>query len=515
MAIDSDIDNMPIAHHVSGRQFRFYNVLMIVAMGLGSVSYGYSAGVISQTLGQPSFISYFKLDERANATDIIGLMNSLYQAGGFIGTFCVSFFADKYGRRMGIAIPSVINIIAGALLAGSVHVGMFIFFRFVSGLAAYWLVSAVPVLMTEIAPPNVRGVLVNIHGALLIFGFALSNWVGYGFYHIDQWRAPFAFQCLPSILLLLIIFKLPESPRWLIVKDNVEQAEAILHKLHTPDEARAELHQIRQQVAIDRSLDSSWWSMVSKASYRKRACMALFCTVGIQMTGPFVMNNYGPTLYRGLGFDTDKQLVYQLGWITVAFGGALASLPAIELVTRPVILAGGILGCAACLVVEAALVARYATDAESLANPNQAALGAAVAMLFLYIFWFEMTLDGGQFVYLGEIFPTHLRAKGISLGMAGLCATNIIWLQVAPLAFSTIGWKFYLCFIIPAFLCGVTILFWFPDTKDMPLESIAAIFGDVAEPFDYSSNHSDMEKIDLEIMNKVEDVAIPVHKENA
>ncbi len=283
MAVDADLSAIT-QKHVSGRQFRLYNVLMILAMGFGSVSYGYSAGVISQTLGQPSFIKYFKLDQRSDATDIIGLMNSLYQAGGFIGTFCVSFFADRYGRRVGIAIPSVINVVAGALLAGSVNIGMFICFRFFSGMAAYWSVSAIPVLMTEIAPPNVRGVLVNVHGALLIFGFALSNWVGYGFYHIDQWRAPFAIQCLPSVCLLLVIFKLPESPRWLILKDNIEQAAKVLQKLHTPAEAEVELAQIRAQVEIDRGLEASYWSMLSKPSYRKRTFMALFVTVGIQMT---------------------------------------------------------------------------------------------------------------------------------------------------------------------------------------------------------------------------------------
>lgn len=99
----------------------------------------------------------------------------------------------------------------------------------------------------------------------------------------------------------------------------------------------------------------------------------------------------------------------------------------------------------------------------------------------IYIFVFEMTLDGGQFVYLSEIFPTHLRAKGIALGMASLCAINIVWLQVAPTAFEHIGWKFYLCFIIPGTLMAFMILFWFPDTKQLPLEEIAAIFGDEVE----------------------------------
>lgn len=98
-----------------------------------------------------------------------------------------------------------------------------------------------------------------------------------------------------------------------------------------------------------------------------------------------------------------------------------------------------------------------------------------------YIFIFEMTLDGGQFVYLSEIFPTHLRAKGISLGMAALCVINIVWLQVAPTAFRTIGWKFYLCFIIPGTIMAFVILFFWPNTKQMPLEEIGALFGDDVE----------------------------------
>lgn len=89
-----------------------------------------------------------------------------------------------------------------------------------------------------------------------------------------------------------------------------------------------------------------------------------------------------------------------------------------------------------------------------------------------------MTLDGGQFVFLSEIFPTHLRAKGISLGMAGLNVINIVWLQVAPTAFKNIGWKFYLCFIVPGTVMALIILYWFPNTKGMPLEEIAALFGD-------------------------------------
>lgn len=103
-----------------------------------------------------------------------------------------------------------------------------------------------------------------------------------------------------------------------------------------------------------------------------------------------------------------------------------------------------------------------------------------------------MTLEGVQFVYLGEIFPTHLRAKGIGLGIAALCAINIVWLQVAPTAFLHIGWKFYLCFIIPGTIMAVIILFFWPDTRRMPLEEIAALFGDEVEYVDQPSQSQEV-----------------------
>ena len=92
-------------------------------------------------------------------------------------------------------------------------------------------------------------------------------------------------------------------------------------------------------------------------------------------------------------------------------------------------------------------------------------------------------MNNVQFSVLGEIFPFHLRAKGISLGVAGICLLNIVWLQAAPTALENIGWKYYLCFIIPSSIAAVLILVYWPDTNGLPLEEIARIFGDEDELF--------------------------------
>ena len=96
---------------------------------------------------------------------------------------------------------------------------------------------------------------------------------------------------------------------------------------------------------------------------------------------------------------------------------------------RPKFIAIGLFGCMAFLILEAALVANYA------GSTNTAALKAAVAMFFLYVVFYEVCLDGTQFVYVGELFPTHIRAKGMSLGCCAIALMNVMWLQVTPIAF--------------------------------------------------------------------------------
>lgn len=103
-------------------------------VALGSVAYGYCSSIISTTLAQPSFLSYFELDTRANASNLEGAINALFQTGGLFGCLSCIASADILGRRKAILTASLTTVIGGALQAGSVQIGMYLVFRFVTGL---------------------------------------------------------------------------------------------------------------------------------------------------------------------------------------------------------------------------------------------------------------------------------------------------------------------------------------------------------------------------------------------
>jgi MFS family permease len=144
----------------------------------------------------------------------------------------------------------------------------------------------------------------------------------------------------------------------------------------------------------------------------------------------------------------------------------------VDRIPRNVLIVTGLLLCMTFVILTTALSANF------IQTDNKPALRATIAMLYLYIVSYAITIEGPNFYYTAEIFPSHLRAKGMTLAMASLCVGDIIWLVSAPTAFKNIGWKFYICFIVVTAIGATWIAFTFPDTRKKPLEEIAKMFGD-------------------------------------
>ena len=434
----------------------------------GSLTYGYSNSIIATTLGQPSFNAYFKLDTRKDASQLIGAMNGLFQAGGLLGTLACVWAADKYGRRMSLFINAIITLVGGALQAGSVHVAMFIVFRFVTGWGTGALVTLVPLYQSEISPPKIRGLLVGMHGVLLCVGYTTASWVGLGFYFVNaggaQWRVPLAIQCIFPLALAAGVLLLPETPRWLINHDRVEDAFKSYHSVHAESSedtqaSEIEFEKLRQQIVMEENEPNSWRDLWVRKSLRKRCIVGFLTLFAGQGSATLVINNYGPSLYSSLGYSTVMQLILQGAWISVCPFGNIFNSIVVDKTGRTRLLAAGLAGCVLALVGECITVSIFQKTGD------KKVAAAAVFFLFLHIGFYSSTTDATSYIYAAEIFPTPVRAKGLAVSICGLFSATIAFLEAAPTAFAQVGWRYYITFIVITSIMVVVILLWFPEVR--------------------------------------------------
>jgi MFS family permease len=157
----------------------------------------------------------------------------------------------------------------------------------------------VPTYTAELSPPNLRGLYVGMCGIWCALGFAVSTYFGIAFYDVDplvQWRVPLALGALWPLIILIGVIFVPESPRYLILNNRLDEALAVMISQHTKggeeDLARAEFYQMQKQADLDRTMDSSWSSFVTQPSYRKRAIIVIILLFIGQSSGNLVIQNY-------------------------------------------------------------------------------------------------------------------------------------------------------------------------------------------------------------------------------
>ncbi|KKP06196.1 hypothetical protein THAR02_01709 [Trichoderma harzianum] len=473
-----------------------YNFWIVIFVALGSAACAYSIAVIGSTTGQPSFYRSLGLAMQgepgySRTNHLIGAFNGVNSAGAALGAIQSAWLMERYSRKYTIQLGALIQIIGGALCAGSINVGMFLAGRFIVGWAIGILYTAIPVYQSEMSTPATRGFMVSMHGIMIAIGYLLSSWIGFGVYFITAngsdssfpWRFPISFQTVPAILLLVGSPRLPFSPRWLVQKGRYEEAKEVLRSLHTLKDSddhtisNREFDQIRQQTEADLAVKehTTWYELVRTPGNRKRALIAVFLFWGNQMTGNLVIANYGTIIFASLGMTGYMPLLLLALWIVVSVGGNTICALFLDRFGRRNFMLVGIAGMFVALLGECITQAVSVND-----DPNSNIPGkrAAAFFLFLWIAFYSSCQDGTQYVYLAEIYPNYLRGQGTAFGIFNLFIASIVVLVAAPTAFSTIGWRFFIVFIVPTFFYFWIVYFMFPETRLKSLEEIAELFSE-------------------------------------
>ncbi|KAH0278568.1 general substrate transporter, partial [Aureobasidium melanogenum] len=474
-------------------------------LAIGGFLFGYDSGIIGGVISFDTFKDYF---HNPNSTTT-GAIVSTFQGGAVLGTIINMIFADRLGRKKTIAAGSIVSLLGCILQAAAVNMAMLMAGRFIAGAAVGMLTSTIPMYAAEISESRFRGALSGALQWFLSWGFFVAQWLGYGCQHVKgpfSWRFPLAFQCIPAAILVVGIWFLQESPRWLCEKDRYDEARAVLQKLHhdgtaeTDQRIELEFREIRDVIEADRINNSTSISTIfTKPSWRKR--LLLGC--GVQAFGPLsginVINYYGPEIYKILGISNSTSLMI------IGISGSLSivycsiGLWALERFGRVKPLIISAFGLGAALVCNAAM-------SQHLDPTNGNMLRAMVAMNFVFSLFYT-PLGIISWVYPAEIFPVEVRAFGNATTTFTNWTLNLIFAQFTPQALDSIGFRYFYVFFAFNMIAMLCYIFFYPETKGKTLEQMDELFGDQLVPHaleDPKGAAIAMEKNNVQI---VEDVA--------
>ncbi|KAK5245352.1 hypothetical protein LTR20_006728 [Exophiala xenobiotica] len=458
------------------------NFMIIIVAATSSFLFGYGNNAAAGCFAQETFIEKFLSGSNANA--IIDGINAVFFGGGFIGTMLQAWVSDKFGRRICAETAAILMTLSGILSAASVNPAMFIASRCICGMAGGMIMANTPVYMSEIAPAHTRGLLVGMHATCLIVGYIVCGIAALGFNFVTsaiQWRLQFIMLTVFSLVCAVSIVFIPESPRWYVEQGRIDEATAIMERLHRTRSdpsaklARAEMLQIVAQVHAEEGLPHSYWYILSNAHLRRRAYCSVLVFAMVQSSGLLVIFNLMPILFGALGFDATLQLGLSIVWVTVAAIGGATNALIVDLVGRVKLLGIGGFLLAVAMSIQCALQRFY------LDSGYKPGMNASVAFYFIFIVFYSFSVDTVVYVYNAEIWPTHLRSKGVTFGLGSYFIFGIIYNSPAAQAFNTIGWRYYLVFICMTVVCTVLILLTFPETKGLTLEEVNTKFGDTVE----------------------------------
>jgi SP family xylose:H+ symportor-like MFS transporter len=353
---------------------------------------------------------------------------------------------------------------------------MFVVFRIVGGIGVGIASMVVPMYIAEIAPPKRRGALVGNYQLAIVIGIVVVYFVNYfialqGDAHWNLnigWRWMFGSEIIPSILYLVFIFLIPESPRWLLQKGKSEQAVAVLEKINAAEDVAQVQSEIQNSLEQE---DKGQWNNLVNPIYKK----ALFVGIGLsilqQLTGINAILYYAPEIFKSLGSSTDASLLETsiLGVVNLIF--TLLAIKWVDKMGRKPLLYIGSAG----MTISLAAVGVFIY--------NEAVGNYVLPFLILFMASFSISWGPIVWVLLSEIFPNKIRSLALAISVFIQWVANFVVTQVFPSLIENQWLKDNFNGAFPFYLFSVICLFslffvWkkVPETKNKSLEQMDALW---------------------------------------
>ncbi|MCR9253520.1 MAG: D-xylose transporter XylE [bacterium] len=452
---------------------------------LGGLLFGYDTAVISGTVGslKSFFVDPAGLTE-LEANSLLGFAVSSALIGCIIGARLGGPFSAKYGRKKSLIIAALLFAISAAGSAmpeiGFESVGTgdhsflwhFVFYRIIGGVGVGLASMLSPMYIAEVAPADKRGTLVSWNQFAIIFGMLIVYFVNYSiakqgdgdWLNTVGWRWMFASELIPAIIFFVLLFTVPESPRWLLLNHQEEKALQVLGKINNLDVAQRILNNIK-------------YALHDRHSAKLFAYGGVVILIGIllsvfqQFVGINVVLYYAPEIFKNAGAGTDAALLQTIivGAINLVF--TIIAIATVDKYGRkPLQMIGA-------LVMGVSMISLGITFAT-----NSMGMFSLIFML-TYVAAFAISWGPVTWVLLSEIFPNKIRSQALAWAVMAQWISNFIVSQTFPMMNNN-SWlteKFnhgfaYWIYGLVGFIAAWFVWKMVPETKGKSLEEMESLW---------------------------------------
>lgn len=450
-----------------------YVVFLSIVAAIGGILFGYDTAVISGTI--TSVETQFSL----NAMQV-GWFVGCALVGSILGVAVAGILSDRFGRKLTMLVAAILFTASGIGCAISQSFTELIIYRILGGIGIGVVSIVSPMYISEVAVARWRGTLVSLYQLAITIGFLAAYLVNFQILRsaetavydtpwlhwimVDEmWRGMLGSNALPALLFFIVIFFIPESPRWLILRNRTERAHAVLEHIYRSSEAAdGEISTIRD---AEKAAPKSEWRSLTSPGMRR----ALLIGVAIAMLGQFMGVNavlyYGPTIFEDAGLSSGDSLFSQVLVGTVNMLTTVIALVIIDRVGRKQLVYWGVSG----MILSLLCIGTY-----FLAGAAWGLSSTFLLIFFLaYVFCCAISISAVIFVLLSEMYPTRVRGLAMSIAGFSLWIGTYLIGQLTPWMLETLT-PAGTFFLFAAMCFPYILIMWraVPETTGRSLEEI-------------------------------------------
>jgi sugar porter (SP) family MFS transporter len=435
------------------KKLNSYLLKASIVGAIGGLLFGFDTAVIAGTTH--ALREVFELSPAA-----LGFTVSIALWGTVVGSLTAGVLGQRLGGRNALRIMAVLYLVSALGCALAWNWNALVFFRFVGGLGIGGSSVLAPVYIAELAPAKLRGRLVGMFQINIVVGILLAYFSNYCIGRLGlgatEWRWQLGVAALPALIFLVMLFGIPQSPRWLATQKRVDEAGSVLQQLGSPD-YKSELHEIVDSIHLQSSQGSD-----SLFSLKYRYPIFLALTIGMfnQLAGINAILYYLNDIFAAAGFSKMSGDLQAVAIGAMNLFATLLAMTVIDKLGRKTLLLIGSVGMVICLSGVAQIF---------FTQRNQSRL---VWLLVGYIAFFAISQGAVIWVYISEVFPNSVRSKGQALGSSAHWVMNAAISFVFPLMAKTSGAYPFVFFAAMTALQFFVVLFFYPETKGYTLEEM-------------------------------------------